>query len=165
MHWLGANELPLRPPAHLRRPTLWGPRQKEDELFFVQLQYCHKGLGGKLHTPQAPHLLFISPQKLFPFAGPPLIALARGIGSHTLFRPRGQVPILRPGPVSGLPNWPSPRLFRFSSIALFRPRAKCLFFVQLQYCHKGLGGKLYTSQAPHLLFISPQKFFLLWGPL
>ena len=84
---------------------------------------------------------------------------------HCPAQATGQVLILRPGPVSGLPYWLSPGLFRFSSIALLRPQAKCLFFVQLQYCHKGLGGKLHTPQAPHLLFISPQKLFLLWGPL
>ena len=51
--------------------------------------------------------------------------------------------------MSGLPYWPSPGLFCFSSIALFRPWAKCLFFVQgrCPACHTGLHRSYFVSAA------------------
>ena len=41
----------------MRRPAVRGGRQKKMPLLFVQLENCHKGFGGQLHSTQGTHFL------------------------------------------------------------------------------------------------------------
>ncbi|OLR68295.1 hypothetical protein BIV19_12270 [Intestinimonas butyriciproducens] len=56
-----------------------GPgRQKDAVLLLIQLERGHEGLGGDLHSPQAPHFLFLAPGKASPSLGTPIpISFAR----------------------------------------------------------------------------------------